>query len=230
MATERDLPVPASRLSSTRPGTIVTIEEGGLEYRARVLRVEGATAIVRAFERLECSSESTLHLTLVQALPGREKMALILEKATELGVHRFVPCVSAKSENPAVSTKGQNKSHRWARVVQKAVEQCRRRAVPKIAPVRPFSEAIRSLSSLDALKLILYEREKVLHLRDLSTAGERPGGVVLVCGPEGGFTEGEVRAAEENGFTSIRLGGRILRCETASIAAVSIIQHLWGDL
>ncbi len=231
MAAERDQSVPLSQISSARRGAVVTLrDKQNREYRGRILRIEDDAAVVRVFENLRLQSESNLQLTLVQALPERERMALILQKATELGVHRFVPCVSTRSADPTVSTKEQDKSHRWDRVVQKAVQQCRRRVVPEIAPIASFPEVVRSFSDNGALKLILYEKEEALRLKDVAAATERPISLILVCGPQGGFTEEEVRLAQENGFTSLRLGGRILRCETAAIAAVSIVQHVWGDL
>jgi 16S rRNA (uracil1498-N3)-methyltransferase len=231
MTTERDIPVPVTRVSSTRQGAIVTIEgDCGLEFRARVLRTEGDEVIVRVFEKLDFPSESPLQLVLVQALPRQEKMALILEKATELGAHRFVPCISARSADPALPTRSQDKMHRWASVVSRAVEQSRRRVAPTIQPVTPFAEAIQSFSEGNAAKIILYEKEKAGRIEDLFTLHPQPTEVTLVCGPEGGFTEDEIGYAKENGFDSLRLGGRILRCETAAIAAISILQHVWGDL
>jgi len=228
---ERDFPVRTAHLSSTRVGAVVTVTtDEGTEYRGRILRVENDTAIVRAFEKLDFASESPLRLTMVQALPTREKMLFILQKGTELGVHEFIPCTSAKSVTTVASGKEQDKSHRWSAVVEKAVEQCRRRSVPVVAPLGVFSQVIRSFSGGDAIKFILYEKEKFTRLRDLMSAQAQPDRVVLVCGPEGGFAEGEVLLARENGFIPLRLGGRVLRSETAAIAAVSIIQHVWGDV
>jgi len=228
---ERDFLVPLGRLSSTRAGAIVTfISEDGREYRGRIVRMEEHAALVRAFEKLDFPSESTLHVALVQALPKREKMLLILQKGVELGVTRFIPCTSSKSLPSSAMARGQDKSHRWPATVQKAVEQCRRRIVPTVGPVDSLSRVLRSFSSSDAAKLVLYEQEPTTRLKDLISTRGRPETVILVCGPEGGFTEGEVLLARESGFVPVRLGGRILRCETAVMAAVSIIQYAWGDL
>jgi 16S rRNA (uracil1498-N3)-methyltransferase len=231
MPVEGDFLVPAGRLSSTRVGAIITfVSEDGLEFRGRIVGLEKRTALVRVFEKLDFPSESALHLTLVQALPNREKMLFILQKGVELGVTAFIPCRSSRSAPSVAMARGQNKSHRWPATVQKAVEQCRRRVVPTVGPVDSLSEILRSFSSGDAVKLILYEQEPTTRLKDLVSTQGQPQAVVLVCGPEGGFTEGEVFLARESGFVPVRLGGRILRCETAAIAAVSIIQHVWGDL
>jgi 16S rRNA (uracil1498-N3)-methyltransferase len=228
---ERDFPVPIGHLPSRRIGAIVTFRtDDGAEYRGRILAVEHDMAIVRAFGKLDFPSESALHLTLVQAIPTRERMLFVLQKGTELGVNRFIPCTSQKSVTSMTRAKGQDKSHRWPVAVEKAVEQCRRRVVPAIAPIGAFSEVVRSFAEDDVIKLILYENEKTTRMRDLLPAQNRPDRVVLACGPEGGFTEGEVLLSREHGFVPLRLGGRVLRCETAAVAAVSIIQHVWGDL
>jgi 16S rRNA (uracil1498-N3)-methyltransferase len=228
---ERDFPVPIGRLASKRIGAIVTFRtDDGTEYRGRILAVEHDTGIVRAFGKIDFPSESALHLTLIQAIPTRERMLFVIQKGTELGVHRFIPCTSQKSVTSMAPAKGQDKSHRWQVIVERAVEQCRRRVVPAIAPIGAFPEVVRSFAEDGAIKLILYENETTTRMRDLLGAENRPEAVVLVCGPEGGFAEEEVLLAREYGFVPLRLGGRVLRCETAAIAAISIVQHVWGDL
>jgi 16S rRNA (uracil1498-N3)-methyltransferase len=229
METEKALPV--TRLSATRAGAIVTVKgEEGREYRGRVVEVAGETALVRIFEELDFPSESPLPITLLQALPKKERMELIIQKATELGVSEIIPCVSARSATPGAAGKAEDKSHRWPAVVQRAVEQCRRRVAPSVSPCRAFPEAVESLALCDGLKLLLYEKERVVRLKGLAASMERAKRVVMACGPEGGFTDEEVRFARERGFLPVRLGGRILRCETAALAALSIIQYQWGDL
>jgi 16S rRNA (uracil1498-N3)-methyltransferase len=228
---ENDILIPVNLLSSTRIGAVVTVQgDDGLEYRGRVLRVDGDRALVRTFEKLDFQTESPLRLTLVQALPNREKMAFIIQKAVELGVSSIIPCHSAKSASVAVPAKGQDKSHRWPIIAQRAVEQCRRRTLPNISPVGDLAQVVRSLRNEDALKMVLYERESATRLSDLALTVTDVRHAIVICGPEGGFAEEEVVHAQRSGFMPIRLGGRVLRCETAALAAVAIIQHVWGDL
>jgi len=99
-----------------------------------------------------------------------------------------------------------------------------------VSPAVGFRNAIDPFSDLDALKLILYEKERRTRLRDVIARGQRPEAIVLACGPEGGFTEDEVGHAREKGFVPVSLGGRVLRCETAALAALAIVQYAWGDL
>lgn len=226
-----DLVVPASLLSSTRIGALVTVRaDDGFEFRARVIRVEDGEGTVRIFEKLDYPTESPLFLTLIQALPKREKMSFIIEKAVELGVNMIIPCYSTKSEDSTLQPKGQDRSRRWPLVVARAMEQCRRRTVPGIGPFGNLAQTVESLANEDGVKIMLYEKESSARLKDLVSTAERPVRAVVLCGPEGGFTEEEVIHAQQNGFIPVRLGGRLLRCETAAVAALSIIQHVWGDM
>jgi len=227
---ETDLAVPASGLSSRRIGAIVTVRgPQGVEYRGRVTSMDGEIAVVRAFEELPHPVESPLNITLVQAIPKKEKMGFIVEKATELGVHRILPCLSTRSA-AAGDGGGQDKSHRWPDIARRAHEQCRRRLVPIVSPLSDFRQAVESFSGVAAQKLILYEKERVGRLKDIVAAAKPPDSVIVVCGPEGGFTDDEAAFAALTGFIPVSLGGRVLRCETAALAALSIVQYVWGDL
>jgi 16S rRNA (uracil1498-N3)-methyltransferase len=229
--TETEILVPRDSVSSARKGAIVTVRTSeGREHRARVLGAEGHLVLVRVFERLDLPTESHLHITLIQALPKREKMIFIIQKATELGVNSIQPCISSKSTSTEEAGLAQDKSHRWLHVARKAVEQCRRRTIPVVSPATSFQDAVDAAAGREALKLILYERERRMRLRDVVPEGERPASVILACGPEGGFTESEVAWAQERGFAPVSLGGRVLRCETAALASLAIVQNLWGDL
>ena len=225
---ERLFLVPVRLLTDRRPGAIVTVTfPDGVEYRGRVVSIEGDTADVQVFERLELPTESFLPITLIQALPKKERMELIIQKATELGVTAIRPCESARSITLEERDASQHKSHRWPAVVEKAVEQCRRKLLPELHETSSLTKALEAGSSAD-VRLLLYERETITGLHELRDI--KPASVTLVCGPEGGFTEDEASLAKSLGYTPVRLGGRILRCETAAIAALSIVQFMWGDL
>jgi 16S rRNA (uracil1498-N3)-methyltransferase len=224
---EGDLVLPVSSLPRTRFGDIVTVETGGVEYRARITGIDNGKATLHLFEQLKLPSESTLEITLIQALPKKERMELIIQKATELGVAAILPCRSVRSITLAEREAHQIKAHRWAAIAAKAAEQSRRRLVPHIADNVDLPAALKSASGAE-LKLILYEKEVRLNLHELTDRSARS--LAIAAGPEGGFTEDEVLLAQSCGYLPVRLGGRVLRCETASIAALSIAQFLWGDL
>ena len=157
---------------------------------------------------------------------------MIIQKATELGVQEIIPCTSGRSITPGGTGLGQDKSHRWPQVARRAVAQCRRRVAPLVAPCRSLTDALDGFSACEGMKLILFEKERAMRLTDLGRQRrrEKPGRVVIACGPEGGFTDEEIFFARAKGFVPVRLGGRVLRCETAALAAIAIIQHEWGDL
>ena len=222
-----DLELPVNSLSHSRVGAIVTVRAGNGEHRARITAIVNGKAFLRLFERLSRPSESSLAITLVQALPKKERMELIVQKATELGVTAIFPCVSAKSITLSERETGQSKAHRWTAIAAKAVEQSRRRLIPYIGECVDLAAGLRKASEAE-LRLILYEKEVELDLHNL--ADKKFGSLAIAGGPEGGFTQDEVALAQKYGYIPVRLGGRILRCETASIVALSIAQFLWGDM
>lgn len=223
----KDLNVSVHLLPTTRIGAIVTVLVDDTEYRCRIVKVNEEKAVVHPFERLALPSEPDLLITLVQVLPKKEKMELIIQKATELGVGTIIPCVSARSITLAERDVTQKKSHRWTSVARKAAEQSRRRVIPLIRECVAFTSALELVSQSD-LKIMLYEKEPTRRLHDLMPM--KPRSLAIVAGAEGGFTEEEIMLARTKQFIPVRLGGRILRSETASIAAISIAQFLWGDL
>jgi len=213
-----------------RPGEIITVEDDrGRHFRGRVAKISGHLCEVRLFERLPHSMDSPLDLLLLQALPDKERMEWIIQKATELGVTAIVPFYSQRSTRLEEREARQPKAHRWPCVARRASQQCRRPAVPVIAPYTDFSTALHHAEGYD-LKVLLWEGEHEIGLKDVGMEGERPSRICVLVGPEGGLAENEVRMARESGFIPIGLGPRILRTETAAVGIIAVIQFLWGDL
>ena len=166
---------------------------------------------------------------MLQALPKGKKMDLILQKGTELGVRRFVPFISSRSVSRPEG--GLGKSSRWSKIVLEAARQCGRNFMPAVEKPVPFDEVISGFaedSDDGILKLIPWEGEETVGIKSLADKKVRE--VVLLIGPEGGFSEEEVARAGAAGFRSVTLGRRLLRTETAGLATVSILQYLWGDM
>jgi 16S rRNA (uracil1498-N3)-methyltransferase len=231
---DRETPLPAAALHAlsrwqARPGEVMTLVDPELAcYRARIVSLQPDQPCCIPFERLDFPAESHLAIAVYQALPERERFELILEKATELGVAGIMPMETQQSSTLAERDAGQKKSHRWPDLIRRAARQCRRAMLPQLFPVCPFSEALRAAASAE-LKLMLYEGYAAWTL----TAGFgsfKPNSVALMIGPEGGFSREEVAAAQSAGFLPVSLGPRILRTETAAIAAVAIVQSHLGDL
>ena len=211
-----------------RPGAIVTLVDPEQTcYRARLVASGEAWQVV-PFERLNRPAESRVDLQVYHALPEKERFELVLQKLTELGATRIVPMTTRRSATLEERDAGQKKSHRWPEVVLRAARQCRRAMLPELGTVTAWDGATAAAARAD-LRLILYEGEAGWGF-DEALAGQRPGRVALLVGPEGGFAPEEVAEARDLGFLPVSLGPRILRTETAAIAAAAVLQYALGDL
>ncbi|MDZ4183724.1 MAG: 16S rRNA (uracil(1498)-N(3))-methyltransferase [Desulfuromonadales bacterium] len=212
-----------------RCGMIVTvISADGELWRGRLAELGEDSGILIPFQRSLRPLESSLTLTVYQALPEKERFELILEKLTELGVTRIVPFVSQHSSTPAARDAKQPKSHRWPEVLRRAAVQCRRAIIPELSPCLDLTTVFTDAPDT-ALRLILYEGEGTSSLKE-TLAGQECRQVALLIGPEGGFAAEEVASARHHGFLPVSLGPRILRTETAAISAATVIQFALGDL
>ena len=208
-------------------GEIITITDvSGREFRGRIVELMGDRARVLLFEEMRGPTEPPYNLFLFQALPDKERMELIIQKAAELGVKAICPFKSRRSLSLAERESSQPKAHRWQHIALKAAKQCRRASIPAVAPYCSFEEALEQARPLE-LKIILVEKEQT-RLAPLLRSMPSPKGIALMVGPEGGWDATEVQQAREFGFVAVGLGGRILRTETAAIAACAILQYEWG--
>ncbi len=166
--------------------------------------------------------EHPLRLHLLQGLPKGEKMELVLQKGTELGVKRFTPIFSQRTQR----VKGGAKAARWEKIVQEAARQCRRPSLPSLDRPSSLVEALEKEKA--PLKLMLWEEGSVPLSQVLPC--EPPSAIAFLVGPEGGFSFEEAALAQEHGFLPVSLGPRILRSETAGFTLAAILQYLYGDL
>lgn len=211
-----------------RPGEIFTVvDPEGQEYRARLTSLNDTSACLRPFTWVK-PSESPLAIKLYQAIPEKERFELVLQKTTEIGVAAIVPFTCLRSVSLAERDAGQKKSHRWPDVLLRAARQCRRAMLPELYPVLGWQQLLQDQQS-SALSLLCYEGDYSLPLcRALDAFGGRK--VNLIVGPEGGFTPEEVAEARQAGVTTVHMGPRVLRTETAGILAVAMAQLILGDL
>ena len=198
---------------------LVVFDERGDEHDVRLERLgpTAAEAVVVATRRP--ARESVLELVLAPALMKGAKMDLVIEKATELGVSRIAPVVSAR-----VVALGA-RVERWRKIAVAAAKQSGRTTVPGIDPPRPLADVVRD--AWRGVRIVAWEDERQ---RPLAALAEVAAAAVVVVGPEGGLTDDEVADAEAHGFVPVTLAPRILRAETAAIVAVALCQHRWGDL
>lgn len=168
------------------------------------------------------------HITICQALPKGDKIDFILQKGTELGAHDFLLFGGRRSVAKIREDQQRGKLERWNRITSEAARQCERADIPPVTWCPSAVEAAND--SGHELRLILWEGEREHSLKDTLSGGAKPSSVIVAIGPEGGFDPLEVRHFSQHSFIPVSLGSRILRTETASIAILSIIQYIWGEM
>ncbi|MEW6678125.1 MAG: 16S rRNA (uracil(1498)-N(3))-methyltransferase [Pseudomonadota bacterium] len=207
-----------------REGETVTLFNGdGHEYEG-VLLTGGQTA-VRLLARHTPERESPLRVVLAQGISSGERMDLTVQKSVELGVIALQPLSMRRTIVRLAGDKQEKRRAHWQAVVVSACEQCGRNLVPEVRPILDFDVWRRGLTGLGGLGLML-DPEAEVALGDLPRPGRE---IILLAGPEGGFDPAERAAARASGFMGVRMGPRILRTETAALAALAAMQALWGD-
>jgi len=199
----------------------------GMEYRLRLAGSDnGLRGVVE--KREEPARESPLLVTLVQAVPKKELMDLVVQKAVELGVCSVRPVVSARTVVQLSRERGRKKHARWERIAAAAVAQSGRTRVPLIGEACSWQDFLREGLEAD-LKIMLSEGEEH-SLREAADVERAPSTILLAVGPEGGWEAEEIAAARECGFVTVGFGPRTLRTETAGLVALSVLQYRYGDL
>lgn len=229
----------------------VTVDGPRFHYLSRVLRLAAGDALEvfdgqgHAFDaKLLTVGETSARLalgpsrvaptaraiTVVQGLPKGDKLELVLQKGTELGVAAFAPAACARSVVKLDAKAAASRVTRWQKIVEEAARQCGRAHVPHVAEPAPLAAAVAQLAPGTAL-FVLDEAERAVSLSQAfaSLEGDRTP-VALVIGPEGGLDRAEVDALAARGATPVTLGRLVLRTETAALAAVSVLRHLDGEL
>jgi 16S rRNA (uracil1498-N3)-methyltransferase len=210
---------------------LVLLDNSGDEVVATVVRTNRTGVEVQCEERHPGKRESSVRIILCQGLLKSARFEWVLEKGTELGVAVFVPTLCHRSMS-GLEEAGPAKIARWQRIIQEATEQCDRSRLPELQPIRPLPQLLNDIPR-DALALMPWEEEHALSLRDALVAYQRnasttPITIMLFIGPEGGLTSEEVALARQRAVQSVTLGPRILRAETAALAAVANVMYALG--
>lgn len=204
------------------PGTVLELFDGaGGRWDARV--EEGFESLALGQRRAAAAGGPAIWI--VPALAKGEKMDLVVQKATELGAARVAPFEAGRSVVRLEPERAEERTRRWRRIAEEAARQCGRADVPELAPPAPL--AARLAEAPPGFGVVVFHGEGAAPFASLAPA---PAGWIAVVGPEGGLTEGEVRACEAAGARRVSLGPRILRAETAAIAAVALLQARFGDM
>ena len=218
----------ACRVLRLRVGDDLRLFDGsGGEYGAKIAIVERERVDVDVLEWRDVECEAPISLTLVQALQSGEKMEITVQKAVELGATRIVPVTSRRSVVRLEGERALRRVAHWRGVAVSACEQCGRNRVPEILPLESLERWLGKPAEKNTLRLMLAPgAEQTLSRMAPPVSGQR---IELLIGAEGGLSPEETEKAVLAGYVSVRLGPRILRTETAGLAALAAIQCLWGD-
>ncbi len=219
-----------ARVLRLQTGDPVRVCDGaGHEWQGRISLFTPQVVDVSDLEPCAANVESALQVTLYQGMARGGKLELTVQKTTEMGLYRFVPMVTARSQ-VRITEAGSNKQQRWQEIARQAARQSGRTLVPEVAPPMDFSRAVQAAAQFN-LAVMPFEHADGTQDWKRCLAGHtalRTFG--LYIGPEGGFTDAEVEQARRAGIVPVSLGPRILRSETAGLAAVAMALYQWGDL
>ena len=234
--------------NSLAPGARITLPETAAHHAVRVLRMQDgaplilfdgqggewqatlkvdagrtAHATLNAFNERDC--ESPLDITLVQALPSGDKMDWVVEKCVELGVTAIQPVAAKRCVIKLSAERMLKRTAHWNAVAGAACEQCGRNRVPTVAPVLDLPQYLAMAKGQNGLHLLLAPATGT----SLKALPRPATPIIVMVGPEGGWEEGEMQAAQAAGFQTVQLGSRVLRTETAGAAVTAALQAIWGD-
>lgn len=211
-----------------RAGDEITLcDMRGTDYAAVIEAVEAGAVTARVTDSTPSKGEAAVKVRLYQALPKSDKMDGIVQKSVELGVHEIIPVLTHRCVVRPDKVSFPKKRERWQRIAYEAAKQSRRGIVPQILPLVDYKSAIGEMAKEGGI--LLYENS----VAPLSAVlGHRAGAksISLMIGPEGGFEPSEIALARELGIADVSLGSRILRCETAPIAALTCVMVCFGEL
>ena len=209
-----------------KPGEELTFCHSGTDYNCVIESITESEVLCKVTSAVPSKSEPTVQLTLYQAYPKQDKLELIIQKTTELGVTRIVPFISSRCIARPDEKSYRKKQERMQKIAEEAAKQSGRGIIPEIAPLMTMKQALEDMNKSE-LKLFCYENGGE-RLSANSVEGAKS--IAVMIGSEGGFKRAEAESAEAAGAKQIWLGERILRCETCPIAVTAILMNLTGNM
>lgn len=208
-------------------GDALTLFDGrGAEYAAHIKRIDKSGILLAVGPRAVFSRESPLAVTLAQGISSGERMDYTVQKCVELGVTAIQPLMAQKSVVRLSGERAERRVAHWQSVAAAACEQCGRNLLPAVLQVQPLMAWLGGGAAREGARFLLSPHGASVRLRDMVPLREA---VTLLVGPEGGWNADETAAALAAGFQPLALGPRVLRTETAAVAALAAMQALWGD-
>ncbi|MCM3698564.1 16S rRNA (uracil(1498)-N(3))-methyltransferase [Paenibacillus macerans] len=224
------------KVMRSKPGDKLIVSDGiSREVLAEITTMEPQQVTALIIETLAASGEPWLQVTVAQSLPKGDKMETVIQKCTEIGASVFLPFLSARTVVQYDQKKEEKRLGRWRKIAKEAAEQAHRSKIPAVEMPVKWEGLMAALGSCD-LVCLCYEKEHGQQLRDVLQPfakridPKQTYKIAVVVGPEGGFSEEEVREAEAKGAVAVGLGRRILRTETAAMAALTCIMYESGEM
>lgn len=215
-----------ARVLRAAVGDALIVFNDGVEFAATIARIDRHGVTVKLGGGTPVDRENPLACVLAQAISSGERMDITLQKAVELGIRVVQPLYSERSIVRLDAARTLKRVEHWRQIMISACEQCGRNIIPGVTPPQPVIDWLGGLAPPPAGELrLLLSPHADRGLVELP----RPASVVLLAGPEGGFTQAETTLATQRGFVELRLGPRVLRTETAALAALAALNTLWGD-
>jgi 16S rRNA (uracil1498-N3)-methyltransferase len=204
-------------------GDVIDVIDSAAQRFTATIAIDGRSVHATLGERTESAADALPHITVAQGVPKGQKMDFVVEKLTELGAAHIVPL---QSERTVVTDVSENKVERWRRLAKTAAQQCGRTTIPKIAEPAQFSDFCATFSNYDVVLFLweLADREPLRERLPALVADAKS--VLVIVGPEGGFSHAEANEAQRAGAQLVSLGSRILRTETAALAFLSVLNYL----
>jgi len=219
----------AGHVLRLKPGDeVIVVDSRGVAARARLEMGSLTETPLTFIEKIDDNSEPPITLYLAQGLPKGDKMDYIVQKAVELGVSKIIPLTAEHSVVRYDSAKQVNRRERWQKIALEAAKQCGRLTVPEVTAFEDMTGLLAGYGQ-DFMTVMLYEGERKSGLKALLKNCQARA-ILLLIGPEGGFSDGEVALCRQHGVQTVSVGPRILRTETAALAALSIVMYECGDL
>jgi len=220
-------------LRLTEGEEIIVFTGTGLEYQVAIKSISPGLVLGDIRGVTSSDRDSKLSVTLVQGIPKGDKMELIIQKCTELGIAKIIPVLTERTVVKLDKDKKGKRRERWQKIAQEASKQCKRATVPQVEEICTWEQYLASITNKGNIKdpiLILWENESTRGIKSFLKENKNPDQITLVIGPEGGLSQQEVDKLLELGALSVTLGPRILRTETAGLAALIMVLYELGDL
>ncbi|MEK4512152.1 RsmE family RNA methyltransferase [Paenibacillus sp. FSL K6-2524] len=225
-----------SKVMRSKPGDEIIVSDGVSKVAlVEITGIESEEVTADIIELMSSSGEPWLQVTVAQSLPKGDKMETVIQKCTEIGAASFLPFLSERTVVQYDHKKEEKRTTRWRKIAKEAAEQAHRSLIPVVENPTSWKELLAAIPAYD-LVCLCYEKEQGQQLRDvlspfvMKLESQQKYKILVVVGPEGGFAEAEVTSAEAVGAISVGLGRRVLRTETAAMAALTCIMYESGEM